>query len=314
MKTSFITTVYNEEKTIIPFLESIACQTQLPTEVIIVDAKSKDKTVDKIKVYRSKFKKKNISLKIIIKEGNRSVGRNEAIKKAGYDTILCSDSGCILEKDWIKNITKPFIFKNTSVVSGFYKPVIKNVFQKCLAAYTCVPEQKLNPDTFLPSSRSVAFKKSAWKEVGGFPENLSTCEDLVFDKKLKEKDYIFILVKNAVVYWPQRKNVWEAFLQFFCYARGDGYAHYFRPQTPTLFLRYVLGAVLLIDALALQSAVLFYLFYLAIVLYIFWSIKKNYFYIKNYKAIFFLPLLQFISDASVISGTILGFLQSILQI
>ena len=47
--------------------------------------------------------------------------------------------------------------------------------------------QEWKEETFLPSGRSIAFKKSAWKEVGGYPENLYTGEDTLFDLKLKEK-------------------------------------------------------------------------------------------------------------------------------
>ena len=42
--TSFICTVYNEEDSILGFLESLKAQTVLPGEVIIVDGGSKDRT------------------------------------------------------------------------------------------------------------------------------------------------------------------------------------------------------------------------------------------------------------------------------
>ena len=46
--------------------------------------------------------------------------------------------------------------------------------------------EDINPQTFLPSSRSVAFCKTAWEAVGGYPEWLDYSEDLVFDMALKE--------------------------------------------------------------------------------------------------------------------------------
>lgn len=51
MKVSFITTVFNEEKTIGSFLESLFKQTKLPDEVIIVDAGSTDGTISRIRNY-----------------------------------------------------------------------------------------------------------------------------------------------------------------------------------------------------------------------------------------------------------------------
>ena len=106
MKISFITTVFNEEKTINKFLDSLISQSKLPTEIIIVDGKSNDETIQRIKKYASKFKKKRVVFTLVIKKGNRSIGRNEAIKNATGDLIVCSDAGNILDRNWIKNITK----------------------------------------------------------------------------------------------------------------------------------------------------------------------------------------------------------------
>jgi glycosyltransferase involved in cell wall biosynthesis len=48
MKTSLITTVYNEQNSISDFLKSIFEQTLLPDEIVIVDGGSKDQTVQMI--------------------------------------------------------------------------------------------------------------------------------------------------------------------------------------------------------------------------------------------------------------------------
>ena len=124
MKISFITTVYNEEKTVEIFLDSIFSQSKLPDELIIVDGKSTDKTIEVIKRKKLSLKKdtlSKISFKIFVKKGNRSVGRNEAIKNATGDIIVCSDARNILDIEWIRNIIKPFKEKNIDVVSGYYK-------------------------------------------------------------------------------------------------------------------------------------------------------------------------------------------------
>ncbi len=311
IKTSFITTVFNEEDSITNFLESIFNQSVLPDEIIIVDAGSTDNTVEKISEFRIPHKKYIPNIKLIFKKGNRSVGRNEGIKKAVNEIILISDAGCILDKDWIKNIIKPFSDKKINVSSGYYSPVAKTVFQKCLATYTSVMPDRIDADNFLPSSRSVAFRKTAWKRVGGYPEKLNTCEDLIFDKRLKDNGYKFKFVKDATVYWPQRKNLLQAIKQFFGYARGDGFARYFRQNTPFLFLRYIFAVYILALAVVMKSYVLDSFIALGLVSYMFWSINKNYRYIKDSKAFLYLPLLQFSSDIAVITGTSFGFLQSL---
>jgi len=318
MKTSFIATVLNEEKTIASFLESLKNQTVKPDEIIIVDGGSSDSTVANIKYQMSNFptsprlrgvSKYPIKSKLIIKKGNRSVGRNEAIKNAKGEIILCSDAGCILDKNWIKNISKSFD-KETDVVSGYYYPIAKNVFEKCMASYTCVMEDKIDEENFLPSSRSIAFRKEVWRKIGGYPENLNTCEDLVFAKRLKNRGCKFKFTKDAFVLWPQKRNLKEAFSQFFNYALGDGAAHYIRPQTPFLFGRYFLALLLFSYVLISGSFFLALIFAFLVFIYLLWSVKKNYKYVNNLRAFYILPTLQLVSDFAVIVGTSVGLVKS----
>lgn len=304
MKISFITTVFNEQDSIAAFLESLDKQTLKPDEIVIVDGGSTDKTLSVISNFQFLISKNKI--KVISKKGNRSVGRNEAIKKATSDIIVVSDAGCILDKDWIKKITEPFKDKKIDVVSGYYYPITHNVFEKCLACYTCAMPDKIDGNNFLPSSRSVAFKKSAWKQVGGYPEYLETCEDLVFDKNLKKAGFKFVFQKEAVVYWPQRKNPVQAFFQFYNYAKGDGQALYFRQQTPFLYLRFLLLVSVSAFAIFMKSQKMFSALSGLLLLYILISIIKNYKYIKETKALYILPSLQIISDIAVFLGTTIG--------
>ncbi|MBU2632200.1 glycosyltransferase [Patescibacteria group bacterium] len=309
MKISLIATTFNEEDSIEEFIKSVSLQTKIPDELIIVDGGSTDKTEDKIRKANPYYKQLKINL--IIKKGNRSVGRNEAIKNAKGDIIVASDAGCTLDKNWIKKITSPFKNKKIDVVAGYYKPIASNVFEKCLATYTSVMIDKLDPKSFLPSSRSIAFKKNAWEYVGGYPENLDTCEDLVFAKKLKKFGLKFQFAKDAIVYWPQRKNLKEAFIQFFNYAKGDGKALYFRfPQTPFLFFRYFFFTYLIFLNFVIYSYSLKITTILIFIAYILWSIWKNYKYVKSFKAIYYLPVLQLVSDAAVMFGTTIGFYSS----
>jgi len=309
MKISLITTVLNEENSIGVFLDSILKQTKLPDEVVIVDGGSTDKTVSSIKYYVSSVNQ--LKIRLIIKRGNRSVGRNTAIKNSIGDVIAVSDSGCRLDKNWLAEITRPFSDKNIDVVAGYYKPKTNSIFEKSLATYTCVMPDRADPENFLPSSRSVAFRKSAWDNVGGYPEELDTCEDLVFDKKLKKAGLKFHFAKNAIVHWPQRKNIFQAAKQFMGYAIGDGQALYIRPQTPLLFARYIFGTVLVVLYLITNSTLLLSIIYYLVAVYLVWSVWKNYKYVKHPEAFLYLPLLQITSDVAVILGMTIGLVSRI---
>ena len=314
MKVSFVATVFNEEKTIGDFLKSIFWQSRIPDEIIIVDGTSSDKTVAKIKNAILKIKNYNVKFKILIKKGNRAVGRNEAIKQASNEIIVCSDAGCILDKNWVKNIIVPFNDLRVDVVAGYYKGRPKTIFQKCLIPYVLVMEDKLNSLEFLPASRSMAFRKSIWEKVKGFDEAYSHNEDYVFAHKLKEIGAHIFFEKKAIVSWIPRNTFRSAFKMFFRFAFGDSESGIFRDKAILVFVRYFFSLYLLWLASVEKSLVLWVGIVLGLFIYIFWSIKKNYKYINNKKAFVVLPLLQVVSDLAVLTGTSFGIIKSILKI
>ncbi|MBI4999493.1 glycosyltransferase [Candidatus Gottesmanbacteria bacterium] len=299
MKISFITTVLNEEKTIGRLLTSLLAQSRKPDEIIIVDGGSKDNTVAKIAQEVRYY---------VFPGANRARGRNEAIKKAKGEVIAISDAGCVLDKNWLKNITKPFNNPEVDVVAGYYQPVTRNIFEKCLACYTCVMPDRLAPENFLPSSRSIALRKTAWQAVSGYPEDLDYCEDLVFAQRLKERDFKFVLAKEALVFWPQKKNIRQAFWQFFNYASGDAQARYW-PHVAKIILvyfRYFLALLLLILGFVYHILIYNILVAILILSYLLWSIFKNYRYVEHPSAFIYLPLLQIAADLAVMVGFLRG--------
>lgn len=305
MKTTFISTILNEENTIDDFLNSILNQSILPDEVIIVDGGSSDKTLTRIRKYENIFKK-NCKLKILSKKGNRSVGRNEAIKESVSDIILCSDAGCILDKAWIENLVAPFKDNRNDVIAGYYQGKWENIFQKSLIPYVLVMPDKVDIENFLPASRSMAFRKSVWEKVGGFDENLTHNEDYDFAKKLKKNKLKIVFQKNALVSWMPRKNILEAFRMFYRFAFGDIEAGIIRPKVIFIFIRYLLGVGLFLYSVLASSLYVLYLLFLILFIYLLWSIYKNFKYVKNTKAFIYLPLIQLTSDIAVLSGSFIG--------
>lgn len=308
MKISFVTTVYNEEETIEVLLNSLFNQSFLPDEVVIVDAGSTDSTIEKINQCLTKINKK-IDFKIITKKGNRSVGRNAGIEKAKGDIIVLSDAGCILDKNYIREIVKPFSDTTVDVVAGYYKGKANSVFQKSLIPYALVMPDKVNPEIFLPSTRSMAIRKLVWKEEGGFPEEYEYSEDFSFAKKLERAKRKIFFAISAFVFWIPRRNIIESFLMFYRFALWDIQAGIIRPKVVILFLRYLIGFLMLLyfffDPSFMVLIILITLFFF----YCFWAIMKNYRYVKDWQAIFYLPVIQYTADLAVMLGTIRGFIK-----
>lgn len=310
---SIIVTVFNEQSTISKFIESVFSQSKFPDELIIVDGGSQDGTLQQIEKYK-KFKHKKIRISVIIKKGNRSIGRNEAIRNANGEIILCSDAGCTLDRDWVKNISKPFNDKSVDAVAGYYEGNSKTIFQKCLIPYALVMKDRLKESEFLPATRSMAFKKNIWKKVGGFDEKLSHNEDYFFATKLMSSGAKIVFAKNAIVYWTPRKNIKEAFIMFFRFAYGDGESGLLRNKVLLVFLRYIFFLYLITICYLIKSPIILALIIISPISYVSWAIKKNYKYIKNRKAFVILPILQIISDIAIIIGTCLGSIKYLTKI
>ncbi len=310
-KVTFITTVLNEEETIRKLLDSLLEQTKLPYEVIVTDGGSSDGTLAILEAYKRKFKKMSVLYKVILKEGNRAIGRNEAIKHATGTIIACSDAGCVLDKNWLKNLVLGFQNPYVDVVAGYYKGLSKTIFEKALIPYVLVMEDRVNPDTFLPASRSMAFRKDVWERNRRFPINYSHNEDYVFAKTLKKTGARIVFKKDAIVYWIPRATIKEAFIMFLRFAIGDAEAGILRPKVGFLFARYF-SVLLILIIFALTGEIQFiFAFSMLFVLYSLWSISKNYKYVNHYLAFLYLPILQFISDSAVLLGTTLGIIRRI---
>jgi glycosyltransferase involved in cell wall biosynthesis len=217
MKASLITTILNEKDTIDEFMKSVISQTKKPDEFIIVDGGSTDGTYEILKKYSKKYK----WIKVFQEKGDSiGRGRNIAIEKSKNEIIACTDAGCILDKNWLKEITRPFEKKDVDVVVGIYKPYYTNDFEYFQGLLVVSPPEKIFMNTSRMSSRSIAFKKMCWEKVGGYP-NLTTGEDTQFNIKLMEYGFKFYFAKNAIVYWRMRKNLKDVFKQFYRYGVGD---------------------------------------------------------------------------------------------
>jgi len=228
---SVIATVLNEGGAIERLMDSLLKQTCKPDEIVIVDGGSRDRTIYLLRRYEGR-----LPLRVIVAPGcNISQGRNIAIRAAQGDIIAVTDAGVMLAPTWVERITQPL--RNDSaqpprvnVVSGFFRADPQTIFEATMGATVLPLVDEIDPATFLPSSRSIAFRKSAWQSVDGYPEWLDYCEDLIFDLRLKEKYSAFAFVPDALVYFRPRTTLAGYFKQYWLYARGDGKADLWRKR------------------------------------------------------------------------------------
>ena len=220
MEVSVICTLKNEEISVKKFIGSILSQSKLPDEIVIVDGGSTDDTLEIINSYIKSDKV--VPIRLIIKEDiNIAEGRNIAIENAKYDCIASVDAGCRADMDWLKNLLRPFEEDSSiDVVAGFFLPDAQSGYEEVVGELLYPKLENMNPDRFLPTSKSMVFKRRCWENVDGYPEWLYTGEDSLFDLKLKEEGYKFAFAKDAIVYWRPRPTLYKLFKQYFLYAKG----------------------------------------------------------------------------------------------
>ena len=240
---TIIATVFNEGESINRLMRSFIDQTRQPDEIVIVDGGSTDETVATIESYADR-----LPLRGVVQPGcNISEGRNRAIAEAQGDIIAATDAGVRLEPTWLEKITGPLLDDaSVQVVSGFFQADTYTTFEVAMGATVLPLVAEIDPVTFLPSSRSIAFRKSAVEAIGGYPEWLDYCEDLVFDFRLKAATSRFVFVPEALVYFQPRTSLPAFFKQYYRYARGDGKADLWRKRHAIRYATYLLAAPLIL--------------------------------------------------------------------
>lgn len=256
MRVSVIATVKNEQRSVTRLLESLSCQTRPPDEIVIVDGGSTDDTLKQLQAWEGR-----LPLGILVEPGcNISRGRNIAIRAARGPIIASIDAGVRAEPTWLASLLAPFSTQAVDeipgvVACGFFAPEATTAFETAMGATVLPVVADIRPERFLPSSRSVAFPKSAWQDVGGYPEWLDYCEDLIFDLRLRAKGYRFVFVPEAIVHFRPRSNLWAFFKQYYRYARGDGKADLWRKRHAARYLTYGVAVPALLALAIAHSAV-----------------------------------------------------------
>ncbi|HVX31204.1 MAG TPA: glycosyltransferase, partial [Nitrolancea sp.] len=213
-RVSLILTVRDEEASLEALFGSIGTQTRLPDEIILVDGGSTDQTVALARQWCER-----LPLTIISAPGTTiAQGRNLALRHASGEIIAVTDAGVVLEPRWLETITQPFArpaAQQPDVVAGFFEARPVSRFELFLGATTLPDVDEIRPERFLPSSRSVAFRRNLFEAGIRYPEWLDYCEDLIFDLRLKQAHARFEFQPAAIAGFRPRASLggyWRQYL------------------------------------------------------------------------------------------------------
>ena len=218
---SLILTTRNEAAHVSLFFDGVRASTVRPAEIVICDGGSDDGTVELLQREAG-----DLPVTVLVDEGdNIARGRNTAIAASTQDVLAFTDAGCVLEADWLERITAPLLEDEaTEAVGGGYALIGDNRVQRWTAAAS-MPLHNLDPDTFLPSSRSFAARRQAILDAGGYPEALTFAgEDTALVLTMKRLGHHFVTRWDAMVHWYTRPTFRGFLRQHYLYGLGDGEA------------------------------------------------------------------------------------------
>jgi glycosyltransferase involved in cell wall biosynthesis len=216
VKVSLVATVKDAGPFVEEFLASIRAQSRPPDEVVIVDGGSTDGTVDVLRATGG--------VTAIEEPGaNIARGRNVAVRAATHGLIAVSDADCVLAPEWLERILEP-LEEGADVSMGIYRPLTRTFFEACAAAISIKEPGEIREETWLPSARSVAFRREALEAAGGYPEWLEIGEDMWVNHRWRELHLDLRLAAAAVVFRRPRPSLDAYWRQFFRYAEADALA------------------------------------------------------------------------------------------
>jgi len=303
---ALIVTVRNEAATIGPLLDSILSGTRIPDEIVIADGGSTDGTFE---LLRSRAAASDNKIHAVLAPGNRSVGRNAAVRASSAPIIACTDAGVEVEPDWLERITGPFTDEPlTDVVAGFYSPAGTTPFERAAGVVSAPRLEDVDPRRFLPSTRSVAFRRKAWERVRGFDEALAHNEDTPFALALKASGARFCFEPRARVRWRPRGDLESFYRQHRRFGFGDGESRVQGWFYATLAAKYALGWILLIAGFWLP--VCWWVLGLGILLFVAAQARRAPEDLGVVERGLLVPFLKVVYDIAYLSGYLRGRLSS----
>ena len=212
-------------------LEALTAQSRLPDECIVVDGGSTDGTLELVQSWTTTF-----PLRVLTRPGcNIAAARNAGIEAAAYEWIACTDAGCRPVPLWLEAIDAAR--ESADLVAGVVAVEGRTPLERVLALTHYPRTDELeHPPTWIRASHRLfgrgyvqeraggaylAFRKSAWRAVGKFPENVYAGEDRAFTTAVVRAGFPTARAPGAAVRWHPPATWIANARMFYTYSRGD---------------------------------------------------------------------------------------------
>ena len=234
---SVVVPVFNEQDTVDAVVTQLLAQLALDDELVVVDDASGDATAARLDV----LGRDEDRLRVVRMPQNAgaSAARNAGIRQARHELVVCTDAGNELPGSWL-DVMRGALSDDPQpdLVMGAYQVSSATPAESAMAValypdlddtrhpgpvarwYSRLFGRSFDPTR--PAGRSVAFRRSAWERVGGFPEHLRAGEDVAFGRAVATSGGRCVLQTDGVVVWEQHATLASTFRMYRSYGFGDG--------------------------------------------------------------------------------------------
>ncbi|MEJ2779452.1 glycosyltransferase [Stygiolobus sp. CP850M] len=298
---SIVIPTLNSAKTVRKTLESIKLLNYSNVELIVVDGKSDDGTLDIVKEYKNVY-----NLRIVIEERRgRGVAYNRGVleSKGKYVAFLDSDA-TIATPGWISDAVKVMETdeKVAVVFTKVYSPPDSTIMQKAIDTFLCKG---------FTTANGAVYRRDAVLKVGGFNEKMNYLQEDELLHRLKKAGYTFYVNYSDYIYHYHRNSLRSYIKQNVDAAKGakaykafTGEKWIVKDSIMRLFIfltSIALSVILIVTGKILLFLALILLFYVTL------YIKVNLETCKQYKRSKYTLLAPFLIYMSLI-GFFIGYL------
>lgn len=227
---SVIVPVYNAASTIGSCLRSLVNQSH-PKEIIVVDNGSTDKTASIVEEFPVRL--------FYEYRRNQFTARNTGVKKAKGEILAFTDSDCIADRDWIKNLVKPF--KDDDKIGGVGGRTrsfeVKTVFQayahKKKLFHRDWKRGIIGTRAYFPLC-NVAYRRDVFEDIDYFDERTFSGSDTDFSFRVSAAGYNLFYEPDAVIYHIHKPNMRSFLEQHYRYGGGEDFLRLKYNEQPSL--------------------------------------------------------------------------------
>jgi glycosyltransferase involved in cell wall biosynthesis len=214
---SVLMTAYNREAYIAEAIESVLASTYTNFELIIVDDRSKDRTIEIARAYE----KKDSRVKVYVNEVNLGdyQNRNKAAgyAKGKYLKYLDSDD-IIYPHGLVTMVDAMEKFPEVGVGFSAYKGIDNSILPFLLTSLQAYEEHYFNGGLLYTGPTGAIYKRDFFEKIGNFDTQYGVATDCAFNLKAAQNAPIVILHRD--LFWWRPHSGQESLL------RNDLYGEY----------------------------------------------------------------------------------------